>query len=279
MKPFTSLFLYSSFFISFTAAAMCWQSYNLLHQPVSLRIIAIVFCGTLAGYNLHFFFQRKNMRSDDYSNWLNSHASLLITLGIAAFLGVIALAYPMQQTWKPLGIAVIIHALYSLPVLINPKKISIKYFGIVKPLVLSAGWAYATLFIAYPFYDKTSLAIGGMRFLMLLPLALLFDYRDKENDKENGIYTPANLFGDYFTKVAVYVCAGLVITGGYFTSLLFMNDSFFYSCGAQMLLLTFWDPMGPSNKTAKYYLFYIDGLLLVSPVVSFIFELLGMIKQ
>lgn len=271
MKQLSSLFLYSSFFIALIAAAMCWQTYQLLELPVSPRIIILLFAGTLAGYNLHFYFQCKQLPRDEYGGWLLYHRTLLLVLSLIGFATVAFIAYPLKEIWKPLGVAIALHAAYSLPLLISKKFFSLKYLGFFKPFILSAGWAFATVFIAHPVYNSDTIILSGMRFLLVLPIALLFDYRDRHIDKENNIYTLSNFFGDNFTRVSVVVAVGLMLTAGFLTGKIY-GDALFYGTGAEALFMMLWDPMGPEDKSSKYYLSRIDGLLLFSPLASIIFE-------
>jgi hypothetical protein len=272
MKQLSSMFLYANLFIALAASALCWQTYQLLNEPVSVSIIVVIFLSTLAGYGLHVYFQCWHMQNDEYKYWLISNRRLLLFLSLISITAIAWITYSLQTIWKPLTIAAAIYAGYSIPILLNKQLSGIKYLGLLKPFILSAGWAYTTVFIAHPAYDKPSIIISIYRLLSILPLALLFDYRDRMIDKENKIYTFSNILGDNFTRNAVFGTTALMLIAGFAGGKMLQQDALFYGAGVQALLLTMWDPMGLSDKSAKYYLTHIDGLLFVSPIVSLIFE-------
>ena len=90
--------------------------------------------------------------------------------------------------------------LYSAPKLPQPIFRSLKTIAIGKTLFLSLVWTYVTAILPVFIDNKSlkgeSLFFSISRFGLIYAICIIFDYRDREDDKRDGIRSMITYFGE-----------------------------------------------------------------------------------
>ena len=107
------------------------------------------------------------------------------------------------QHWFALLFATLLTFLYSAPKIPLPYFRFLKQVAIGKTIFLTTVWTYVTailpVFIAGLHFNHQMKWFAASRFFLIYGICILFDYRDRADDKEEGLRTLVN----YFDETAV----------------------------------------------------------------------------
>jgi 4-hydroxybenzoate polyprenyltransferase len=185
-------FVYSNLFIAACAVLMVNQSYQLLiHTTPDLYFLAFVFFSTICSYSFHWYLSYSALLTTSRAKWLQRNQKLHIIFFIAGFSGSAVFFFYLITYWPWLLLGAVITFLYSAP------KIPNRYFRILRKVAIGK-----TIFLAFVWMYVTSIlpiVISGQawrpdfylfiisRFSLIYAICILFDYRDREDDKSKGI--------------------------------------------------------------------------------------------
>lgn len=192
LKKGFDFFVFSSLFIAGCAVLMVVQTTVLFSINASAPLLLFVFCGTVCSYNFHWFLTPPNVGGPTEKviwNIRNRHLHLgFSALGLA---GASVCGFLLLAHWQWLLVTAVFTFLYSAP------KIPLKPFGqlkkiaVGKTIFLSLAWMHVTtllpLLIASPQLPDTAILFALNRFFFIYALCILFDYRDRESDRREGI--------------------------------------------------------------------------------------------
>lgn len=193
---FTSLFTASCVVALIMATEKLVLGYSV---PLLTGFHAFLFGCTLLVYNIHYLVKKSSIQLSDQYAWVQAHRMwnyIFLLLGCGLVL-LFMPHLPRQVLAWSLVLAVFTFA-YSLPLLPFKGKHRLKDFGVVKIVLLTLVWTFATAILSivhlgvpiasYP-YEVL------LRFLLLLVLCLAFDIRDMQVDLGDGIHTLPVQFG------------------------------------------------------------------------------------
>lgn len=181
---------------------MCMATERLILDTVptpSTPLHIFIFGSTLAVYNTHYLLKRSREDISDRFAWSQHYRLwhfLFLTTGLIGCTW--SLFYLDKDILVACGILGVLSFAYSLPMLPLKNKKSLREFGWVKILILTAVWTIVTSVLPI-LYHETSLAAYPfeilLRFVFLFTLCVAFDIRDMQTDLEAGISTLPNLIG------------------------------------------------------------------------------------
>lgn len=214
LRNFTRFFVYSNLFIGLCATALAAETFVLLQLPASLRwYLPLLGCCTVFVYCLHYFVKNNTHKNDSRLQWCRQNRSLLMLLMFASA-GAIAgtvlwhfnaiFLHNGGINWNNIALFILIPFLalaYSHP--LNPwNKKSLRQSGWLKLALLSFTWSFTTtvLPVAMLVTDHSPapyplLVLFIHRFFFMAALSVLFNIRDYEVDKADGVKTIAVLLG------------------------------------------------------------------------------------
>jgi 1,4-dihydroxy-2-naphthoate octaprenyltransferase len=253
MAPF-KFFVYSNLFIAACAVLMVGQSYQLLiHAAPDPDFVAFVFFSTLCSYSFHWWLSDESAPVSSRSKWQQRNHYIHIILLIAGFAGSVIFFLFLSKYWFWLSLSAIATFLYSAP------KIPGKYFRQLRKIALGK-----TIFLAMVWMYVTTI----LPLIMIYAICILFDYRDREDDKAKGIRSLITYLSEKGIR-SLFILSVLVFAIST-TCLLFYQYSIFT---VSILLLPGVITAALYNYARKnfsdmLYYFVLDGLLALSALLT-----------
>jgi 4-hydroxybenzoate polyprenyltransferase len=271
-------FLFSSLYISLCAVLMTWQSAHLLHLSVSVDYYWFVFFATICSYNFHWYLTPQIKSSAERSRWSLEHKNAHLLFYFAGVFGSIIFLYTLRFHWFALLFATFLTFLYSAP------KIPLGFFryfkqvAIGKTLFLTTVWTYVTailpVFISGQYhFDHEMKWFAASRFFLIYAICMLFDYRDREEDKQEGIRTFVNYFDEAgVNRLFIFTIIAFIV----FTfALLFSGVSIikvFILVVPGIILFSIFNKAKTSTSDYLFY-FVLDGLMALSALLMAILSI------
>jgi 1,4-dihydroxy-2-naphthoate octaprenyltransferase len=271
--------IFSSLYVASFAILMIWQTNTLLHiRDINETYYFFVFCSTICSYNFHWYLTPADYSSSERILWGARHKTLQVVL---AGLGALGAAYGfwlLREHWLPLSGAAVLTFLYTAPKLPQRAFIWLRRIAVGKPIFLTAVWVYVTTllpaFIEKQPYSNTLLFLTLYRFFQVYTICFLFDYRDRESDKREGIrslityLSPHHLIKLYITglvlstvfALALYPAIGWLLT---FTLLV------------PVVITALLTRYAMRNRSDLFYYFVLDGMVMLSALLHLIITTLS----
>ncbi|MBL7733022.1 MAG: UbiA family prenyltransferase [Chitinophagaceae bacterium] len=290
--------VYTNIFIAACAFALTAETFLLLKLPASANwYLPLLFCCTLFVYNLHYYVKTGTKKTGSRLAWCRSHKGLLLSLlwmsglliaGIVVthfmelFFTGDSLNYGNISLFIFVPFAVLA---YSHSIIPGSKK-ALRQQGWLKMILLSAAWSFTTtlLPVIMLMHGSTgSLSAAKLavlflhRFLFIAALSVLFNIKDQEEDKADGVKTIAVLlgpaktlrYGQWFVFLTNLAASLLVLY------VFGLHHPAFYAavilpCG---LLFLSYHRFRPAGEEAFFVVRY-DGLMIIKALLL-IFALLS----
>jgi len=185
-------FVYSNLFIAICAVLMVSQSYQLLlHIFPDPNLLAFVFFATICSYSFHWYLSSDSAAGSSRSIWQQRNYYVHILFFIIGVAGSAIFFFILSEHWFWLLLSAFPTFLYTAP------KIPHKYFRILrkialgKTIFLSMVWTYVTTLLPVVVNDtiwRTDISLFVIsRFFLIYAICILFDRRDRKEDKVKGI--------------------------------------------------------------------------------------------
>ena len=268
-----NFFLFSSLFIAFCAVLMVHQSNHLLHLEYnSQSLLLFVFFSTLCSYNLHWWLTPYSSSEKIRSQWTQQHRITHISLICIGAAGSFWFFLPYIDHWIWIAPAALLTFLYSAPKLPYPIFRHLKKIAIGKTIFLSFVWMYVTtalpIFISGQRWQEKELLFCCSRFFLIYAICILFDYRDREQDKKEGIrsmityFSPNGVDNLFLTSLVLFAISTLLLA--YFgVSLLVIVVLLVPGLLTGLIYRT-----AKKNHSDYLYYFILDGLMMFSSLVT-----------
>lgn len=254
------------------ALALCAQTFLIYqNQDINYNLPGFVFSATLLSYNIHFYLASRNNPSSGQTHWFHQRGLVTHLLNGAALLGTVYFLLQLQEIWIWIIFSILLNAAYTAPLLLRkPLQLPV-LFTLVKSYFIGFTWAVATVVFPIVLLKKepaiTELVLFTHRFFLVSVATLLFDYRDRKRDFQQGVLTPANLLQEkqfhrfFYLNLLLFllVTAGMVVLfPAPLQWLQFLVVFFFLWLHA----------MSRKRSDDLFYLTWVDGSLFLSAVLS-----------
>jgi hypothetical protein len=289
------LFIFSSLYIALCAVLMIWQTDRLLTGSFpSGRLAAFVFFSTICSYNFHWWLTPASAELSYRVRWTQLHKALHFILCLAGAVGAIVYFFSLRQHWLALCFGAFLTFLYSAPKLPQPIFKDLKKIAVGKTLFLSLVWMYVTtmlpVFIAHAPWTTACTLYALNRFFLIYAICILFDYRDREDDRSEGIRSLItylhesgidalffiSLIGFAASGIGLFAAAGSRPSGSPVSGSPLPVD---HPVLALIILLIPGIIVAALYKSAKknpsdyLYYFVLDGLMMFSGLLMLIFRI------
>ena len=185
-------FVYSNLFIAICAVLMVSQSYQLLlHIFPDRNVLGFVFFATICSYSFHWYLSSDSAAGSSRSVWQQRNYYIHILFFIIGATGSAIFFFILSKHWFWLLLSAVPTFLYTAP------KIPHKYFRILrkialgKTIFLSMVWMYVTTILPVVVNGtiwRTDISLFVIsRFFLIYAICILFDRRDRKEDKAKGI--------------------------------------------------------------------------------------------
>lgn len=254
---------------------MSFQTYYLFGLRTNLTFLAFVFCGTLCSYNFHWYLTSPAEGGAFLSvknSWNLNNRRLHAALALAFFLLSLMLFVLLRQHFLWLAVAGTISFLYSAPKIRSTRWLRHIAYG--KTIFLALAWTYITailpLQISLTYWDQPHILFCINRFFLIYGICILFDLRDREEDRIEGIRSlvtqlplPAVLF-IFRSVMVVFLASGVLLMPDFS----FPVIAALIAPGLIVFVLHRWFQ---TQRSDLVYYFVLDGLMAFSLPLLLVF--------
>jgi len=263
-----------SIFISLCGAALCYQTFYLLHVNPVVEVYGLVFFATLGSYNFYWLIAKYFSRNDpSHSRFYVKNFSNIIILGIAGFSTLYCLYY-LPEVLPSIIIASGLTILYSVPLWPVKQLAFTRKTGFLKTFLLAFTWAYVTVMIpaqlATDAGSRSVILLFIARFLFMLMLCIIFDTRDITVDRIKSLRSLATDVSHRTLQVIVAIVFIIYVSSGFLLRYHFRDTpqliAFFVTASVTLVVYRL------SQKKQGYFFYYfvVDGLMLFSSLATFV---------
>ena len=262
------LLVHSNLFISLATMSVVVTTVLLADLPLEPLPLFIVFAATLFVYTVNRFtdLEEDEKNVPRRASFTKRYGRVLLATGVGLYVAAIAAAVALGLPGALyLLLPLVVVALYSVG--------GIKQVFLVKNLFVGFAWGVIPLGVGYYYgrlWTLEILVLAGYVTAMITVAAVIFDVKDIEGDRQEGIATVPNRLGTVATRrysqaanaaIAATV-VGLVVGTGLsveFLALLAMNG--YVAC---------YIPFAARDRGPLYYGFVVDGehVFLAAVVVA-----------
>ena len=218
LKKLFHFFIFSSLYIAGCVVLMVYQTNALLHLHYDfLPCYLFVFFSTICSYNFHWYFTPDTPAEEIRIRWTLRHKRLHLFLYITGLIGAVVCAFYFIAHWFWLGVAVVLTFLYSAPKIPVYPFTLLRKIAVGKTIFLAAVWTYVTsvlpaIFSTTPWrWGDTVFCIS--RFFFIYAICIVFDYRDRNADKREGIRSMITIFSEQGINRLFWFSQGLFAAG------------------------------------------------------------------
>lgn len=248
---------------------MVYQTYNLIiGKPVNSYFAAFVFFSTVCSYNFHWAMTPHMLAPSHRLEWDEKHRSYHLVLSAAGLAGAVICFFFIKEHWFYIGIAAVLTFLYSAPKISFPPFQWLKKIAIGKTIFLAMAWTYVTAALPILIEDAVittnALLFIISQFFLIYAICILFDFRDREDDKAEGIRSMITYFNEkgidllFAISVAVFVILVILLNGYGLT----WTHIILLLIPAIVLVALY--RYSKRNFSDYLYYFILDGLMMLS---------------
>lgn len=287
--PILETVIYLNLFFGCSAVLFYLEFLHVInHNNIDIHLATFLFFGTSFYYSFYYY-DNVDLRSSARADWIRRNRFMYIfyTL-ICAVIGTYCLLQLLYDYWFNfvafkaiilavlLGILLIIYNFHPQLFLCNKWRCK-KTNGILKPFIISIVWVLSCNVLPLICYYDNSLVpmhqsivlLLLVNFLFIAVLCILFDYKDKSNDRANNSNTFVLRFEDEFCKH--YVVYPLILIGFIFHCYeVIIYDFNSYRILFLMLfyIIFFWiTTLTTGDRSELFFYLMIDGMMLLKPLL------------
>lgn len=273
LLKFFNFFIFSSLFIAGCSLLMIHQTDRLLHLQYEIpEYMYFVFFSTVCSYNFHWYLTPQTHSELIRVSWTNQHRTLHLALIAIGTIGSIWFAIPLLTHWFWLGIAAVLTFLYSAPKL--PVRFSglLKKIAVGKTIFLSFVWTYVTAVLPVILdgdgFNRMDILFCASRLFLIYSICIIFDYRDREQDKIEGIRSMITAFDEKGINRLFYTC----ITFFFITTIVLYFSGFsvllVFLLAIPGIITAMLYSYAKTHFSDYLYYFVLDGLMMFSALFT-----------
>ena len=275
LKSIFNFFIFSSLYIALCAVAMVYQLHLLFAQVmIPTAFYGFVFFSTICSYNFHWWLTTHAANGTERLQWALRYKWLHLALYFAGLIGSGISFILIRQHWFWIAFGAFVTFLYSAPKIPQRIFIGLRRIAVGKTIFLAFVWMYVTtvlpLLVAGNPWQANFTWLACSRFFLIYAICILFDYRDREDDKADGIRSMITWFNESGINLLFMLSLALfaVFTIALYTS----GTSVVNTC----ILLVPGIATAALYKYAKrnfsdyLYYFVLDGLMMLSALIMIV---------
>lgn len=221
LKSSWSFFIYSNLFIAGCAALMTAQSGILFGSGgYNPKLVLFVFFATLSSYSFHWYFTGPSVIHSPRLLWLHQNKWVHVLFFFTGLAGSLFFFFEyFSAYWLWIAIAVVATFLYSAPKIPNRHFQQLRKMAYGKTIFLAAVWTYVTTVLPFLIqaapWNTAHTLFTISRYFAVYMICILFDYRDRTDDKNAGIRSlitfmePAGIRRLFLLSFLIFILATL----------------------------------------------------------------------
>ena len=249
----------------------------LLHSSPDKYLLGFVFSATICSYSFHWYLTSESLVDSPRIEWLKTHRIFHLVFFILGVVGSAIFFVYLLPHWWWLAVSAVITFLYSAPKIPHPYFRALRKVAIGKTIFLALVWMYVTtmlpVIIAGATFTIPIILFIISRFFFIYAICIMFDFRDRADDKAAGLRSMVTLFSE---KGVDWL---------FFLSLLIFAFCTFplYYCGFSVLSVMLLLIPGIiaaavynyAKKNFSDYLYYLmlDGLMMFSALLMLVLRI------
>src|SRR5690606_6399426 len=219
IKKAFDFFVFTSIYIACCAVIMTAQTNQLLQLNYDITpYLLFVFFSTICSYNFHWYLTPEAETEKMRVNWTQRHKQLHLLLFCIGALGSAWYYFYFIEHWFWLSGAALLTFLYSAPKLAFRPFLYLRKIAIGKTIFLSFVWMYVTTLLPLIFSETLFTGKAFLfcisRFLFIYAICIIFDYRDRINDRKEGVKSMITYFSEkginrlFYASLLLYFLSG-----------------------------------------------------------------------
>ena len=249
---------------------------QLLFPPVtiSMTFYFFIFFSTVCSYNFHWWLTVHSATGSERLNWAVKYKSLHLILYFVGLVGAAVSFFILRQHWFWIALGAFVTFLYSAPKIPQKIFISLRRIAVGKTIFLSFVWMYVTTILPLLISGKTWQAgftwLACSRFFLIYAICILFDYRDREDDKADGIRSMITWFNERGINNLFALAMALFAV---FTLMLYTAGITLFIIGILLVpgvIVICLYSYAKRNFSDYLYYFVLDGLMMLSSLIMIV---------
>ncbi len=190
---------------------------------------------------------------------------------IAGAAGAAVFFVGLRQHWLWIGLGGILTFLYTAPKIPQRIFVGLRKVAIGKTIFLAMVWMYITTILPFLVSGQEWQAsftwFSGSRFFLIYAICILFDYRDREDDRADGIRSMITYFDEkginklFFASLLLFIISTLLLYGKWLGAI----DIFVLLVPGLILGMLF--NYAKRNFSDYFYYGVLDGLMMLSALL------------
>lgn len=289
-NPFVKFICYANYFIALCTVALCVETVSQHNLPLNnYWLYILLFFVTAAFYSSIYIRNINKQVNDERLNWYRSH-KYIIGLQVFNVLAALVSGLLFLNSISHFNFSALFH--YDVIILtvvtalafmyafnIIPVYKNLRSIGFIKPFILGFVWAGVVTFfpvialhiegkINAGIFETVSFWLWLKNFMFISVLCIIFDLKDIDVDKRTYVKTYSVVIG--LSKTINYIIIPLIVAGIISFIIFVVNNHFpkeriLFNAIPYVLLLIATIALH-KNRPLLYYLFVIDGLMLVKGI-------------
>lgn len=254
---------------------MVVQTYQLLlNAPTNNSFLFFVLFSTLCSYSFHWHLTSHSVIPSRRMDWLNTYRIAHTILFFIGLIGAGIFFFQLLPYWHWLVFSAIVTFLYSAPKIPHPLFRALRRVAYGKTIFLAFVWVYVTtilpILISEQPWKISFFYFIISRFFLVYAICVLFDYRDREDDKAAGIRSLITYLDQ--SRILYLFAASLVVFAAATLLLLTTGYSVFVVLTLLLpgIITAALFKYSQRNFSDVFYYFVLDGLMALSPIITLI---------
>jgi 4-hydroxybenzoate polyprenyltransferase len=281
LRKIVDFIVFSSLYVAICAVVMIWQTSRLLLGiSPSIHLLGFVFFATICSYNFHWYLTPRSASPSLRVQWTHHHKTGHIALYLIGAIGSIFYFFYLTHFIPALGFAALLTFLYSAPKLPQPVFRWLRHIAIGKTFFLTFVWVYVTAVLpvivaatSHTLWSASFYWYILSRFFLIYACCLIFDYRDREDDRAEGIVSMVTVlsgrnFDRLFIVSMILFAASTIALSGYHYPALYIILLLIPG-----VILAALYPETKRNYSDYLYYVVLDGIVMLSGLLMLVFRI------
>lgn len=257
---------------------MVYQAGQLfLHGTIPAVFFLFVFFATICSYNFHWWLTTHSATGSERLQWAVKNRSLHLLLYIIGLVGSSVCFFVLRQHWFWIGVGGFVTFLYSAPKIPQKIFIGLRRVAVGKTIFLAFVWMYVTSVLPFLISGRPWQAnftwFACSRFFLIYAICILFDYRDREDDKADGIRSMITWFNESGINILFTISLLLFAV---FTGLLYTGGLGVFTIAVLLvpgIITAAIYNYAKKNFSDYLYYFVLDGLMMLSALLMLLLQI------
>jgi 4-hydroxybenzoate polyprenyltransferase len=275
LRKIVDFVVFSSLYVAICAVVMIWQTSRLLlDASPSIPLLGFVFFATICSYNFHWYLTASSASPSRRVQWTHRHRMVHIVLYLIGAIGAIVYFFYLTRFTQAIGFAALLTFLYSAPKL--PQRIFrwLRHIAIGKTFFLAFVWVYVTaalpVIVAGALWNASYYWYILSRFFLIYACCLIFDFRDREDDRAQGIVSMVTLLSErnidwlFIISMILFLFASIALAWYHYPAL------YIILLLIPGIILAALYPETKRNYSDYLYYVVLDGIVMLSGLLMLV---------